>query len=66
MDMRGRKDRHVGLIKKGGVLGMDEKKGKAGGEAEVLAAIAAMPDADRVMAERLHEIIRANAPVLSP
>ncbi|NLO28839.1 MAG: hypothetical protein GX113_11805 [Actinobacteria bacterium] len=45
---------------------MDEKKGKAGGEAEVLAAIAAMPDADRVMAERLHEIIRANAPVLSP
>jgi hypothetical protein len=65
MVMRGREDRPVGLIERG-VFGMDEKKGKAGGEAEVLATIAAMPDADRAMAERLHEIIRVNAPVLSP
>ena len=45
---------------------MDENRTKAGAEAEVLATIAAMPDADRAMAERLHEIIRANAPDLSP
>ena len=39
---------------------------KADGEAEVLATIAAMPDPDRALAERLHTIIKANAPVLSP
>jgi uncharacterized protein YdhG (YjbR/CyaY superfamily) len=32
----------------------------------VLATIAAMPEPDRVIAGRLHEIIRASAPVLSP
>ena len=36
------------------------------GEAAVLAAIAAMPGADRAIAERLHAIIKASAPVLSP
>ncbi|MFE1874430.1 iron chaperone [Streptomyces sp. NPDC059496] len=35
-------------------------------EAEVLAKIAEMEDADRVLAERLHAIIRAAAPDLSP
>jgi len=39
---------------------------KADGEAAVLANIAAMPEADRVLGERLHTIIRANAPTLSP
>jgi uncharacterized protein YdhG (YjbR/CyaY superfamily) len=39
---------------------------KADGEAEVLATIAAMSGSDRVIAERLHTIIRANAPALSP
>ncbi|HET6495973.1 MAG TPA: DUF1801 domain-containing protein [Thermoleophilia bacterium] len=39
---------------------------KADGEAEVLANITAMPEPDRAIAERLHAIIRANAPVLSP
>jgi len=48
------------------VSDMGEKKPKADGEAEVLATIAAMPDADRGMAQRLHEIIRANAPDLLP
>ena len=38
---------------------------KAGGEADVLAAIAAMPASDRAMAERLHAIITADAPALS-
>jgi uncharacterized protein YdhG (YjbR/CyaY superfamily) len=32
----------------------------------VLAMIAAMPEPDRVIGERLHEIIKASAPVLSP
>src|SRR6187549_2060572 len=41
-------------------------KDKAEGENAVLAAIAAMQEADRSMAERLHEIIKASAPALSP
>ena len=39
---------------------------KAGGESDVLAKIAEMPEADRAMAKRLHEIIKASAPALSP
>ena len=39
---------------------------KADTESEVLAKIAELPDADRVIAERLHTVIRANAPVLTP
>ena len=36
------------------------------GESAVLATIAAMPEPDRVIAGRLHAIIKASAPVLSP
>lgn len=36
------------------------------GEAEVLSAIARMAEADRAVAERLHRLIRANAPSLTP
>jgi len=36
------------------------------GERDVLAKIAEMPEWDRVMAERLHAIIKANVPALSP
>src|SRR6266850_1039057 len=39
---------------------------KADGEGAVLAKIAALPQPDRAMAERLHAIIKANAPALSP
>lgn len=39
---------------------------KADGEGEVLAKIAEMPEPDRAMAGRLHSIIKANAPALSP
>src|SRR5829696_605091 len=39
---------------------------KADGESAVLAKIAEMPEPDRAMAERLHAIVRASAPVLSP
>jgi uncharacterized protein YdhG (YjbR/CyaY superfamily) len=41
-------------------------KGKAEGEQAVLAAIAAMKEPDRAMAKRLHAIIKASAPSLSP
>jgi uncharacterized protein YdhG (YjbR/CyaY superfamily) len=39
---------------------------KEDGESEVLAKLAAMPPADRAMGERLHALIKANAPGLSP
>jgi uncharacterized protein YdhG (YjbR/CyaY superfamily) len=39
---------------------------KADGEAVVLATIAAMSGSDRTIAERLHEIVKANAPALVP
>jgi hypothetical protein len=39
---------------------------KADGESDVLAKIAEMPDHDRAIAERLHAIIKASAPGLSP
>ena len=42
------------------------KKDKADGEADVLAKIAAMQEADRAMATRLHAIIKASAPAPSP
>ncbi len=41
-------------------------KNKAEGENDVLAKIAEMPEPDRAMAKRLHEIIKASAPALSP
>jgi len=41
-------------------------RSKAEGESAALAAIAAMPEPDRSMAERLHAIIKASAPALSP
>jgi len=40
--------------------------GKADGESDVLAKIAEMPERDRAMAERLHALIKASAPALSP
>jgi uncharacterized protein YdhG (YjbR/CyaY superfamily) len=40
--------------------------GKADGESAVLAKIAEMQGPDRAMAERLHAIIKASAPALSP
>jgi uncharacterized protein YdhG (YjbR/CyaY superfamily) len=39
---------------------------KAEGESAVLAKIAEMPEPDRTMGERLHAIIKASAPALSP
>jgi uncharacterized protein YdhG (YjbR/CyaY superfamily) len=41
-------------------------KNRAAGESAVLAKIAEMEGPDRTMAERLHEIVKASAPELSP
>jgi uncharacterized protein YdhG (YjbR/CyaY superfamily) len=38
----------------------------ADGEADLLASIAEMPADDRVMAERIHAIVKENAPSLTP
>jgi uncharacterized protein YdhG (YjbR/CyaY superfamily) len=42
------------------------KKDEADGEGDVLAKIAAMREPDRAMAMRLHAIVKASAPALSP
>jgi uncharacterized protein YdhG (YjbR/CyaY superfamily) len=41
-------------------------KEKADGEADLLAKVAEMPEPDRALAERLHAIVKENAPGLSP
>ena len=46
--------------------GRGPRADKAEGERAVLAKIAAMPEPDRGIGERLHAVIRANAPVLAP
>jgi hypothetical protein len=42
------------------------RSGKADDENVVLAAIAAMPEPNRAIGERLHAISKTSAPVLSP
>jgi uncharacterized protein YdhG (YjbR/CyaY superfamily) len=42
------------------------EKSKADAESDVLAKIAEMPKADRAMAERIHAIVKASAPNLTP
>jgi len=42
------------------------EQNKAAGESDLLAKIAEMPKADRVLAERIHEIVKTTAPSLSP
>jgi hypothetical protein len=44
----------------------ERKGGKANDEGAVLAKIAEMPGPDRAMAKRLHALIKASAPALSP
>ncbi|TAL07478.1 MAG: DUF1801 domain-containing protein [Chloroflexota bacterium] len=41
------------------------KDDAAAGEAEALARIAEMPQSDRILAERIHALVQANAPSLS-
>jgi uncharacterized protein YdhG (YjbR/CyaY superfamily) len=42
------------------------RAGKADAERDVLAKIAELPEPDRAMGERLHAVIKASAPALSP
>ncbi|MFY9823535.1 MAG: DUF1801 domain-containing protein [Thermoanaerobaculia bacterium] len=46
--------------------GRGPRADKADGESAVLAKIAEMPEPDRAMGKRLHAIIKASAPALSP
>lgn len=41
-------------------------KNKAQGESDLLAKIAEMPEPDRTMAARIHELVKANVPDLAP
>jgi len=43
-----------------------KRAGKKDGESDVLAKIAEMPEADRVMAERIHAVVEEAAPDLAP
>jgi uncharacterized protein YdhG (YjbR/CyaY superfamily) len=45
---------------------MANTKTQTNTEPEVLAAIAAMPDADRALAERIHKLVKTTAPELTP
>ena len=49
-------------------LKAEERRGtaRADGERDLLAKIADMPDSDRVMAERIHQVITTRAPDLAP
>ncbi len=42
------------------------EQAKADGETELLAKVAEMPEPDRIMATRLHAIVKASAPQLAP
>jgi uncharacterized protein YdhG (YjbR/CyaY superfamily) len=43
-----------------------ERKSTGDGETELLAKVAAMDPADKAMAQRIHAIMKANAPELAP
>lgn len=61
-------DERAAMKERAKELKAQERAGKdrAAGEADVLAKIAEMPEADRIIAERLHAIIKSNAPDLAP
>ncbi|HUP02731.1 MAG TPA: DUF1801 domain-containing protein [Bryobacteraceae bacterium] len=54
------------IEEKKAAAGRAPRKAAAEGEADLLAKIAALPQPDRAMAERLHEIVKAAAPSLAP
>jgi uncharacterized protein YdhG (YjbR/CyaY superfamily) len=45
---------------------LKERSSKVNGESAVLAKIGEMPEPDRTMAKRIHQIVRATAPELEP
>ena len=56
---------HAQELKKAARRGSRKDKA-AEAERDVLAKIAEMPEADRILAERIHAIVKAEAPVLAP
>ncbi|SFQ70968.1 Uncharacterized conserved protein YdhG, YjbR/CyaY-like superfamily, DUF1801 family [Amycolatopsis arida] len=56
---------HAQEVKKEARRGSRADKAAAA-ERDVLAKIAEMPDADRIIAERVHAVVTANAPMLAP
>lgn len=63
-------EERVAMRERAEELKAEERRGprakSSDGEDNVLARIAEMPESDRTMAERLHAIIKASAPALSP
>ena len=62
-------DERAAVQERAAELKRERRRGRAeagDGEREVLAKIAEMPEADRRLAERLHTLIRASAPTLTP
>ena len=60
-------EERVAMKERAQELKAEERRGpRADQESDVLAKIAEMPEPDRAMAKRLHAIIKASAPVLSP
>lgn len=59
-------DERAAMKERAQELKAEARRGQADGESDVLAKIAEMPEPDRVMATRLHALIKANAPALSP
>ena len=61
-------EERAAMKERAGEVTVETRRGadKAEGESAVLAKIAEMPEPDRSMAKRLHAIIKASAPALSP
>jgi uncharacterized protein YdhG (YjbR/CyaY superfamily) len=63
-------DERAAMKERAKELKADARRGrrasKADGESDVLAKIAEMAKSDRAMAERLHALVKASAPALSP
>lgn len=57
---------HAAELKKEAGKATRGKKNQADGEADLLAKIAEMEEPDKTMATRIHEIVKAAAPELSP
>jgi len=59
-------EERAAMKERAGELKAEARGGKADGERDVLAKIAEMPPKDRALAERVHAIVKASAPGLSP
>jgi len=63
-------EERAAMKERAGELKKEARRGaratKADGESDVLAKIAEMPEAERAMARRLHDLIKASAPALAP